>query len=453
MYPYAFNGAMVNPTFYQPYPPIPGVAYAQGAAAKRRPHWPEPYPPFLDNPHAPAPEPPYEPPPTPLHERLRALCDQIEAKKKVPFCRPTNESCWFSAEYLIAFIRPMQFTGPLVTMGSAADALPGVIGQPGTIVLFGGDPADFGLLSGVRLTAGVFADRNNTVSLEWTGFMTLPQTQSFNIASSATGSPIIARPFFDVSTNLENAFLISRPGFFAGSVSIDNQSQMAGFEVNARLHGYWWERLHADALLGLRYARLQESLTIQDQLTPLVAGQLTFNGTAVNPPNSLQDLDSFSTLNQFIGPQIGARVGWETSRFAVSGFAKVAVGPTSERVTINGTTTLVTPTGNQTASGGVFAQPSNIGTFNRTVLGILPEFGLQLGVDVTPHVRVKLGYSFLLWNNVVRPGTEIDRNVNPGQAPGSPNFGATVGPNSPTFRFNDQMFWSHFFSVGIEGHF
>ena len=49
--------------------------------------------------------------------------------------------------------------------------------------------------------------------------------------------------------------------------------------------------------------------------------------------------------------------------------------------------------------------------------------------DVTQHVRGVVGYDFLYMSNVLRPGAQIDRNINPTQ-----NFvlggtgGLLVGP-------------------------
>ena len=173
----------------------------------------------------------------------------------------------------------------------------------------------------------------------------------------------------------------------------------------------------------------------------------------VNAPNSLADEDTFQTVNQFIGPQIGGRLSWEHRWLTLDGFAKLAVGASQEQTTISGSTTFVSPAGDQTVVGGVLAQPSNIGTYRRTVLGIVPEFGFNVGVEITKCARLQFGYSFLLWNHVVRPGNQFDRNVNPGQAPGSQTFGTITGPLSPTYRFNDELFWTHTLNLGLELHF
>src|SRR5581483_95972 len=132
---------------------------------------------------------------------------------------------------------------------------------------------------------------------------------------------------------------------------------------------------------------------------------------------------------------------------------KVALGATQQRVNINGFSTLITPTGNTVAQGGILALPSNQGEHTRFVLGVVPEVGVNFGVDVLKHVRIRTGYSLLMWNKVVRPGDQIDRNVNPAQIPTDQSFGTLGGPTRPTFDFHNQFFWVHALNIGFEIHY
>jgi hypothetical protein len=346
----------------------------------------------------------------------------------------------------------MGLTSPGAVIGSPADAHAGALGQPGTSVIFG-DSINYNLSSGIRLQAGYFLDTCAHWSIDIGGFIIFPSTQSFSVSSDAGGNPIIGRPDFNVLANREGSQLTSFPGSLAGTLTIESKSVLAGVELNGRYHSYWYERFHADALVGFRYLRLSEQLRIADHLTPLTPGFLTFLGGPVDPPNSMADEDISRTLNQFYGPQIGGRLSWEHRWFTVEGFAKLAIGATQQQSDIHGSTTLITPAGNQTVNGGIFALPTNIGDHNRTTFGLVPEVGLNLGVELTQHVRLNLGYSCLVWSQVVRPGTQFDRNINNSQVPGSQNFGPFTGPPSPTFRFNDQTFWMHNFNIGVEVHY
>lgn len=357
-----------------------------------------------------------------------------------------------SADYLAAFLRPARLANPLVTTGSPLDAHPGALGQPNTAVLFGG-PLDFNLFSGARVEAGLFLDHDKVFSLDAIFFYLFPSTLSFTASSDSAGSPLIARPFFSVAALEERSYLDSFQGVIAGNTAIDAKSQMGGFEVNARAHCYLGQHFHADGLVGVRFLTLVESLTIRDQLVPLVDNSLTFKAMAVNPPNQLADEDACKTFNSFFGPQIGARLSWQHDWFSLDAFGKVAIGATGQRVNINGTTTLITPTGNQTAVGGILALPPNMGNHHRTVFDVVPEFGLNVSVDVTRHVRVLLGYSALFWDQVVRPGQQFDHAVNPGLVPSDQTFGTVSGAIRPTYRFNQEFLWVHTFNMGLELHF
>src|SRR5947209_3363321 len=56
----------------------------------------------------------------------------------------SDSRLWANADYLLWWIRKGPLPVPLVTTGSENDALPGVPGQPGTRVLFGGSGTDYG---------------------------------------------------------------------------------------------------------------------------------------------------------------------------------------------------------------------------------------------------------------------------------------------------------------------
>jgi len=371
----------------------------------------------------------------------------------LPFHRKPADRFWVSSDYVGMFIRPMRMASPLLTTGSLNDNFPGALGQPSTSVLFPNNNIHFNLMSGIRAQVGMFLDCDNRFSLELGGFWIMPTTESYIAGSDGNGNPLLARPIFNTSAGREGAFLNSAPDRIRGTFQADFRSLMAGAEINARYHAYIKERLHADALVGFRYMRLSEQMQIMENIGGIQANFLTFRGAAIGLNESLIDDDYFATANQFFGPQIGGRVTWEQKWFNLTAFAKLGLGVTHQQATIAGATTLVSPAGNQVANGGILALPTNNGTYSRTVFGVLPEFGLNLGIDVTQCVRVNLGYSLLLWNHVLRPGSQFDRYVNPNLVPGSPNFGPVTGPTAPIYRFNDEFFWAHSFNIGLELHF
>lgn len=360
---------------------------------------------------------------------------------------------WASLSYSFIFFSPQRISTPLVTMGAPGDANPGALGQPGTVVLFG-DKVDFGQFSGIRPNVGIFLDSASTLSLDWEGLFVIPNHVSYLAASDSSGNPIITRPIFNVLTNQERAFLSSSPNIASGNTQVEARSEMFGSEINARYHFQPRQGMLADTLLGFRFLRLSEQLSISDRLTPLATNLLQFERVLVNAPNTLADNDSFRTTNRFYGLQLGGRMSFERDWFSFGGFAKVGLGATDQAVDINGTSTLITPAGTpQVAGGGILALPSNIGHQTRTVVGFVPEAGLNLGVKATCNVDFLIGYSFLYWNQVVRPGAQIDRFVNPNFVPTDASFGPGTGPLRPTFRFNEDTFWMHSINVGMNVHY
>jgi len=367
-----------------------------------------------------------------------------------------RDHVWLSAAYDAGFIKPWAGTVALVTQGSVNDAHPGALGQPGTVVV-DTSRADFGLFNGVRVEGGLFLDDDERLSLEWTGRYLIPNNVRFAASSDANGNPLLGRPIFDILDGHESAGTASFPGLSSGSITTEAHSEFLGAEFNAACHFRPSDCVRIDALLGFRFLRLQESLTLRDQIQPLVDGVFSFQGTPIPAVDSLSDVDSFRTLNRFYGLQVGSHVSWEGRWLYASLFGKIGVGANDQEVDINGSSALATPTGPIVAGGGVLAQASNIGVHTQTALSIVPEGGVNVGVKITPHLRLTAGYSFLYWSSVVRPANQIDHNVNLNQTPtASPFvFGQAFGPGPlvPAFRFNDENFWVHSFNVGLDLHF
>ncbi len=367
-----------------------------------------------------------------------------------------RDHVWIDAGYDAGFIKAWSGNVPLVTQGSVNDVHQGALGQPGTSTLLT-SREDFGLFNGIRLDVGLYLDDDERLSLEWAGRYLLPNNAHFAVSSDPFGNPLLGRPIFDVLGAHESAAVASFPDISSGAISVDARSEFLGGEFNAACHFRPSDCVRIDALVGFRFLRLAESLTIHDQIQPLQDGVFTFQGSPILAVDSLADVDSFRTVNRFYGLQVGSHVTWEGKWLFASLFGKFGVGVNDEEVDINGSTALFTPTGSEVAGGAVLAQASNIGVHTRTDIGLVPEGGVNVGVKITPHLRLTAGYSFLYWNSVVRPANEIDRNVNLSQAPTASSlvFGqaSPPGPLVPGFNFGTENFWVHSFNVGFDLHF
>jgi hypothetical protein len=369
---------------------------------------------------------------------------------------PQHEHVYIYGDYLLAWFRTSTLSTPLVTLGSRLDPIPGAIGQPGTSVLFGQNNTDFNPLHGFRTGIGFYLDHDNHYSVDLNGLIVFRDHERFSAASDPTGNPILARPALNVATvpATEASYLVSFPGVLAGAVNVDARSELYGGEGNFRWHNCCSPRLRWETLLGARVLHLDESLAVTDTLNPLVGNAITFNGAFVPAGSILTDFDRWRTSNTFYGVNLGGQLRYQANWCVIDLYGKAALGATRERVDISGNTTLAAPgLATQVASGGILTQPSNIGTQHRTVFGIVPEFGINFGIDATEHLRIRCGYSMLFWNRVVRPGNQIDRAVNPGQVPSDQAFGLVAGPARPAFQFNDELFWMQAFNLGLELHY
>ncbi len=80
---------------------------------------------------------------------------------------------------------------------------------------------------------------------------------------------------------------------------------------------------------------------------------------------------------------------------------------------------------------------------------MVPEISLNLGYNITPRLRALVGYTFLYWTNVGRPGDQIDLLLNPSQFPP----GTLSGAPRPAFNYNDSDFWAQGLNFGAEYRF
>jgi hypothetical protein len=83
----------------------------------------------------------------------------------------------------------------------------------------------------------------------------------------------------------------------------------------------------------------------------------------------------------------------------------------------------------------------------------MPEVGVNVGYQVTTHLRVFAGYNFLYLSNVIRPGDAIDPLVDAARIPNFPLPGnpaplAGITRPSPLVRTSD--FWAQGISFGLQ---
>ncbi|MEL6894839.1 MAG: BBP7 family outer membrane beta-barrel protein, partial [Planctomycetota bacterium] len=136
---------------------------------------------------------------------------------------------WVSVEGLVWAPAGMRVP-PLVTTSptGSARAAAGVLEQTGTSTLVGGEILDDDF-SGVRLRFGFFLDACH----EWgiTGEYFDTDSNDYSFFRNSTGDPILARPFFNTETGLEDSELVAFPNVVSGSVAVDASTQLQGWSL------------------------------------------------------------------------------------------------------------------------------------------------------------------------------------------------------------------------------
>lgn len=356
-------------------------------------------------------------------------------------CGPAGRF-WVNAEYLLWWTKGNNLP-PIVTSSPAGTPRDqaGVLGAPGTVVLFGGDVNDE-LRSGFRLRAGFWLDCCQTSGFEGSYFFLGDSSDGFDKTNA--GSGVISRPFVNAVTGAQDAQLVCFPELLNGGLVVNSESSFTGFDLNYRRNLCCDCCYRADWLLGFRYLRLDDELSVAEDLT--VIGQNP-NGSALPIGTRIAVNDFFQTRNEFWGPQIGLAGERRFGAAFVSWRGLIAFGTTHKEVTINGNTTITQPGGAaQTYQGGLYALPTNIGRYVKNDFAVVPEIGLNAGFQVSCNVRVYVGYSLLYWSNVTRPGDVIDLVVNPTQLPP----GTLNGPARPAFGWRDSDFWAQGVNFGAE---
>jgi hypothetical protein len=362
---------------------------------------------------------------------------------------PPPPRFYVRGEYLLWWIRP-DHAPPLVTTGDAQlGAQAGVLGGASTVVLDNGNLTN-NPQSGGRFFAGLYLDDCGSKAIEVGGFF-LGQT-SRNFTASSAQFPVITRPIFNLNQGVQSFEATAFPGLGSGTINVNSPTNLGGLESNLRCKLCCCDccgccNYTVFLLGGFRYLSLNEGLTITEDI----------QGLPTTPPplnTHFQVVDSFTTNDQFYGPQVGIDGRVYYGRFSLDGFAKVAAGVTEQTVNINGFFSFPPGTPNvDPRPGGLLALNSNIGHYTRSQFSVVPEVGLNLGYNITDRLRASVGYNFLYWTNVVRPGEQVDTNIDitriPNAGPLPPGVTPLAG-NHPGVLFRESDFWAQGITFGLQ---
>jgi len=346
---------------------------------------------------------------------------------------------WATSEYLMGWIKDGPNSVPLITRGSLSDDLPSALGQPGTQIMAGGDQVDYGLLQGGRITFGKWVDPCQRYGVEASGFLMGKTGPSSSFSSTPTDSTSLSVPIrLPNGTETSIFALVNNPGVNLPdeTLSVRHSSQIWGAQGNLVFNTLESSAWNVDGLLGFKHLNLNESLDLNANISRQVE-----DGQSI-----VQGNDHFGTGSELYAAALGLRGTRSGRRMELTTAGSIALGMNANEVAIQGSRLQSNPgVPASLASGFVFSEPTNIGTSKHRVFSVAPECKIGTSYWLTSRLAAEAGYSGLYWNNVVRPGDQIDRVVNTTQRGG----GTLVGEARPTPLFNRTDLWFHAVSFGL----
>jgi hypothetical protein len=356
-------------------------------------------------------------------------------------CCMYRPRAWFRAEYLYSTFSSPDVPPLLIANGPPANPNFTVLNSR---VLFGRDQYDNTFSSGGRFTLGFWFPCHSCWGVDASAFWFGKRNGSYSNTTSASDGIATGRPIINARNGQVATELVAFPGTVSGTFNVNYYTELSGFDVNLRHKCLCGPGYFLDWFVGYRYLSLNEGIDIQEILVPAQAPSVTLTLS-----------DSFRTTNTFNGGQIG--LDGEVRlfrRWFLAGNAKVALGNMRQTVTIDGVSTR---TGDALAGvfpGGLYASPTNIGSYSTNNFCVIPELTLKVGIDVTQRLRLFAGYNFLYVGNVMRATEQIDQTVNRTFLPflnqGVVPAVVPQGPARPAVLLRTTDFVAHGLTAGLE---
>lgn len=376
------------------------------------------------------------------------ICNPPAAARQLCICLPAHG--WAQVDYL-RWYQSHQAIPDLVTSSTSATG-DGSASDPNRVVLLGNEiPSES--FDGVRVRYGWWFANNPTLGLELEYFDTGDNT--YNFQQRSTGTPLLARPYFDIVNGVNAVQLIADDGVVGGTIDVTSTSEFIGGAVRFRKSLCCGSTCNVspltcqpvqgqgriDATLGWRTYELNERLLVNADLQSQSGANVS---SLIN--------DRIITRNQFNGVELGFMGQVRRGYWTLDGLLRTGFGNVRQEATLTSDTQRTTITGGvpqvTTQTGGLLVQGSNLGNYRQEVFAVAPEFGATLGYQFTEHLRLTAGYTFIYLSRVARPGQLIDTDVNPALIP--PATTAATGASRPSFRFDQTDYYIQGANLGAE---
>src|SRR5262245_15449954 len=348
-----------------------------------------------------------------------------------------------SFDFLMLWVPDITTPVPLA-QAAPGPFLPGAPFPAGTVTVIGQSDLISQIRLGARIGAGMWFDPCHRMGLDGSFFFAGPTSRDLAATPPPGGS--LWRPYTVI--NLPGPGVPNPPAttpnfadIVTGAITTHTDSFLMGGDINLRRTAFCNCGNFVDVLLGFRYMHLDESLTVTET-SPNPAGGAAF---ALS--------DRFRTLNNFYGVQIGTIVHKQWGNWSADLLLKAAGGETNSVVEATGSNNFG---GGVPSNLGLFVNTSNAGRYTSTATSVVPEVGLTLGYNITPRMRVHIGYTAMYWSNVLRPGEQIDPIIDQTKVPFPPGVVAPVfqplspADPHPVLHFHRSDYWAHGLMVGVD---
>jgi len=323
----------------------------------------------------------------------------------------------------------------------------GVLGLPNTSVLFGDGRVNDSNRLGTRATIGY------GMMDGWQADYMALETAVSEFSLASIGTPILARPFYDVVSDAPNASIVAAPSVTVGGIQGVNlrgsitaketsQVQSAGAGIRRLLWLDTWQpftgyfRLHGIA--GYRWFSLEEELSVSDSVFPV--------GTPFVLGSHTDRTDVFRTNNQFHGGEFGFITALHQNRWSFEWRTKLALGNMRQVVERRGWSTITDTVNTTTTETGFLVQNTNRGRHVRDDFCLIPEIGFDIGLQMTPQWKALVGYTLVYVSQAAQPGEFVDLGINRVLAGG----GTSNAGDRPAYVSQDTDFYAHGLTAGFE---
>ena len=348
-----------------------------------------------------------------------------------PLCG--NTLVWLRADVLLWWRQGRDFptlvtSDPVVESSTTAGVL------PDAQTLFGGRVGT-DMQAGGRVDFGFFVDPRQCSGY---GFRVWGLGRdSSESRFDSTDFPVLAVPFFDADTGVNDAFLVAYPGLRSGTVSVTGTSSIFSNDVYGRYLLCRDCNNRLDFITGWQYLRLADNVDLR------IRSEVTEVGGTIPVGTVTSILDQFDTRNTFNGGILGLQWERNCSYWTLRLLGRVSLGNMHETSLINGSTRITSPgQTTQNLNTGLLAAESNIGRRSRDEFTAVTEVGFNIAYRFAPCTQLNIGYTLVYINDVLSPGTGIDTAIG--------DNGTTTRPQF-TFRHSD--FWLQGINLGISREF